>query len=712
VQERVAIGTAGVVYRAVQTKSRTEVTFKVLSPTATHPLEPARVLALRWRLEALQHPVIASLIDAYEDPEGFVIVTSWMGGGMGGNDFPLKTRKLTKQDVRLVAMRLCAALLAGEQQRFPHGDIKPSNVILANRGQQGLEVQIQDWGLSACREQQPSESLHYMAPERHHGHPASVQGDLFSAGATLWFLLTGEAPTYGDTPEEVLQTWGMFDAGTLAQLRPDLDEHFQQWLAWLLRWQPGDRPQSVSQALDVLTDVLGYAAAVEANTTSAAVPVASPASTPATAAAAPAPAPAPQQAAPAPRAAAPAAPSAVASRPAAPSAPAKPVAARPSAASSAAKPAAPRAASATTSSAASSAAKPAAPRAGSPRLQLPVASAAPSPSAEPLPKKTTDKPAKKKMNNGQRAMATVMTLCVVAGIGIAFVAWAEDHYGPNWKHALAKSWGGMFSSEPAATPAPVFTPPPPKPKPVVATAPAKPPPSSAKRPNPAPGKPAAPPPAASANSAPPKPFAVDELNGTGDLQGRTEGSGWQGPWQAQGVSLDKTEGVFGKGAPSTASRPLGTLKNLANDFVAVTLMVTHPGKDGPPLKFDILSADGATLVAPVCVAFEDGKVHAYIEGAETKIDVPAGKPFRLFVRWDWKKKKAGGKRDIVVATVVNPPLDLPKILALPISKRTLPDHVLPAHYLLVLHCEGAPQPVKISDVRVGHGLRDVLPDAK
>jgi hypothetical protein len=692
VQERIAIGTAGVVYRAVQTKSGHDVTFKVLSPTATHPLEPARVLALRWRLEALQHPVIASLIDAYEDPEGFVIVTSWMGGGMGGNDFPFKTRKLTKQDVRLVAMRLCSALLASEQQRFPHGDIKPSNIILANRGQQGLEVQIQDWGLSACRERQPSESLHYMAPERHHGHPASVQGDLFSAGATLWFLLTGEAPAYGDSQEEVLQTWGMFDAATLAQLRPDLDEHFRQWLAWLLRWQPGDRPQSVSQALDVLTDVLGYAAAVEANTKSAAVAVASLASTPVAVAAAPAPAPAPQQAAPAPRAAAPAARSPVASAPAAPPASAKPVAARPGAAPSAAKPGAPRA--------------------GSPRLQLPVAAAAPPPSAEPIPKKTTDKPAKKMMNKGQRAMAAVMMLCVVAGIGIAFVAWAEDHYGPNWKHELAKHWSDKSSGEPASTPEPAPVPPPPKPTPVVATAPAKPPPSSAKLPNPAPGKPAAPPPAASAKSAPPKPFAVDELNGTGDLQGRTGGSGWQGPWQAQGVFLDKTEGIFGKGTPSTASRPLGTLKNLADDFVAVTLMVTHPGKDGPPLKFDILSADGTTLVAPACVAFEDGKVHAYIEGAEKKIEVPAGKPFRLFVRWDWKKKKAGGKRDIVVATVVDPPMDLPKILALPISKRTLPDHVLPAQYLLVLHCEGASQPVKISDVRVGHSLRDVMPDAK
>lgn len=458
VQERIAIGTAGVVYRATQTKSRNEVTFKVLSPSATHPLEPARILALRWRLEALQHPVIASLIDAYEDPEGFVIVTTWMGGAMGGNDFPLKTRKLTKQDVRLVAMRLCSALLAGEQQRFPHGDIKPSNVILANRGQQGLEVQVQDWGLFMCREVQPPETLHYMAPERHHGHPASVQGDLFSVGATLWFLLTGEAPAYGDTTEEVLQTWGMFDASTLAQLRPDLDEHFQQWLAWLLRWQPGDRPQSVSQALDVLTQVLGYAAAIEANTKSAAVPAAAAVATPVAVAVAvaeapvPAPAPAPQQAAPAsqkprpapqkagpaPRAAAPAARPPAASAPAVPAAPGKPVAARPSAAPSPAKAGAPRT--------------------GTPRLQLPVAPAAPPPPAEPVRKKSADKPAKKKMNKGQRVMAAVMVLCVVAGLGIAFVAWAEDHYGPNWKHEIAKSWGGMFSSESAPAPQPAYDP--------------------------------------------------------------------------------------------------------------------------------------------------------------------------------------------------------------------------------------------------------------
>jgi serine/threonine protein kinase len=261
VQERIAIGTAGVVYRGVHTSTNREVTFKVLSPASTHPMQPARVLALRWRLEALQHPVIAELIDAYEDPDGFVILTNWVSGGMGGNEFPFKLGTLNQEEARLVATKLCEALLVGEQQQFPHGDIKPSNLILADRGERGLEMQIQDWGLSACREAQPPETLQFMAPERHYGHPASIPGDLFSVGATLWFLLTGGAPSSGSTTDEVLQGWGSFDPAAIAGMRPDLDEHLLQWVAWLLRWQPADRPDSVSQALDVLTGILTRAAA-------------------------------------------------------------------------------------------------------------------------------------------------------------------------------------------------------------------------------------------------------------------------------------------------------------------------------------------------------------------------------------------------------------------------------------------------------------------
>jgi serine/threonine protein kinase len=663
VQERVAIGTAGVVYRAVQESTKRVVTFKVLTTKSSHPFEPSRVLALRWRLEALQHPVIATLIDAYQDPEGFVIVTSWMPGAMGANEFPIKQRTLTKQEARLVAMRLCGALLIGEQQRFPHGDLKPSNIVLADRGQQGMELQIQDWGLSACREEQPPETLQFMAPERHHGHPASPQGDLFTAAASLWFLLTGECPAYGSTKEQVLADWGAFNPATLAEKRPDLDEHFRQWIAWLLRWQPGDRPETVNQALDVLNEVVGYAAAVEgqasqppANSSAPSNPAPSPASPPA---------PAPSTASP--------------------------------------KPIAPRAAVGQ-------------------KLQLPVASAAPPAPSEVTPRPARPKPPKEPVNKGQRVMAAIMVLCLLAGIGIAFVAWAENRYGPDWKPQFAANFRRVFASNSSPSPAPAVV--------AAATtasslsssskkssgsttktsgstsaASAKQPNASSSKNNPPKSNPST---NTSKAPAAPKPLAADKFDGGGDLQGRGHGAGWKGPWQATSVIVEGDVALLGKGSPSTASRPLGTIKNLSDDYLNVTLLVNHPGKDAPPLKVDILSPDGKALTAPACVSYEDGKLHVFIEGGSEKLEVPAGKPFRLALRYDWKKK-SGSKRVVNVSAVINPSADSNKVAAMPNSKRTLVDHTLPASFLLLLQTDAANLPVSITDLRIARAIRDALP---
>jgi hypothetical protein len=317
--------------------------------------------------------------------------------------------------------------------------------------------------------------------------------------------------------------------------------------------------------------------------------------------------------------------------------------------------------------------------------------------------KAKDKPPKEKLNKGQRAMAIVMALCVVVGLGIAFVAWAEDRYGHDWRHQLAEHWRGKF----AAAPAPVADTAPSAPSKPLAVEPAgepSPPPAKAKAP--AASKPATP---AKTKSAAPKPFATDKFDGSGDLEGRTGGSGWKGPWKAQHATLEKDHAVLGGGNEGTASRALGTIKNLADDYVNLSLMITHPGKDAGPLKLDILSADGKALVAPACVAFEDGKVRVCIEGSDKKIEAPTGKPFRLLLRWDWKTKKPGGKRQITVSAYVDPSGDPEKNKKLPSSARTIGERALPASLALALVYEKAGQPVKVSDLRVGRYLRDALP---
>lgn len=257
VTERVNVGTAAVVYRAIQTATQKEVLFKVFSSAASHPMDTERVVMMRPALMQLKHPHIAPVLDLYEDEEGCVLVIPYVVG-CGGNCFPHQG-KLGQSAAFQIATQLCSTLLAGEQTEFPHGDIKPSNLVLADRESQGFFLQLQDWGLSLCRDEQPHETLQHMAPERFQGYPSSTQSDLFSVGATLWFLLTGTHAVEGNTKQELATAWSKFNVEKLAQIRPDLDVHFREWLGWIMRLNPMDRPKSAADAMSVLNQVVAYA---------------------------------------------------------------------------------------------------------------------------------------------------------------------------------------------------------------------------------------------------------------------------------------------------------------------------------------------------------------------------------------------------------------------------------------------------------------------
>lgn len=644
VKERVAVGTAGIVYRAVQEDTGREVTFKVLTGQASHPLDPAKVLALRPRLEGLRHPVIAELVDAYDDPDGFVIVTSWLGGGAGGNHFTSTHGTLSPTEARLVAMRLCGALLAGEQAGFPHGDVKPSNLILADRGPEGLVVQLQDWGLSGCRDWQPDETLQFMAPERHHGHPASVQGDLFSAAATLSSLLTGHPPVEGTNKDDCLKSWGAYDAGVLATERPDLDAHFRQWLGWLLRWQPGDRPKTVAEALDVLNQVITYSAAVEATAQTKA-----PDATPAPPAQAPPPA----------------------ARPAGP----QPAAARP----------------------------------------------APRPAHGPAPASPAAAPVEEgpKVNTAQRLMAAIMLGCVIGAVGVAFMMWAENKWGPDWKKELARKWQERRET-PVATVADAQTEParPPAPAAKVASVTATPQAPVSKLASPAPPK-AAPRPGKA--KAPSGRLAADSFAAyavSSQLDGASGGTGWQGPWKASAAviaeSPDKKNKHVRLGGPnlSTMRRELGVTASAAGNSVCVSFLLWHPGEKGPIMLFDVLDTGDGKASAPVMVQPRGDKLHISVQGSTEIIEAPANATSTLALRWEFKPHKNRAKPEVIIQVFLMNPDGTKGAKATTQSKssrRVLENYSPPPKLTLSLRTTApSGQPASIRDLRVARTVADAL----
>jgi len=256
-EKLLAGGPAAKVYRGVETATGRKVLLKVLlhedeSPNA---LDRERLQLLAPVLMQFRHPQIAGLITMLPTEDEFALIYDFMPG-MNVRAFA-NERQTSPADLRALAVQLMHALLVGEQLRQPHGDPKPSNLIIADHPSGGLFMQVQDWGLSLARSIHPTETLWFRAPELHASNTPTSQSDLFTAAASLFCLATNSAPAQGEDAADLIQQWQAFDAGpVLAHLRPDLDPPLRDWLTWLLRPDPRQRPHSVAQALEMLMPTL------------------------------------------------------------------------------------------------------------------------------------------------------------------------------------------------------------------------------------------------------------------------------------------------------------------------------------------------------------------------------------------------------------------------------------------------------------------------
>jgi len=258
-EDQIAVGPSGKIYRGRCIANGRHVRIKALlgSQHVGCPVDRGVLQITLPYVLNLEHPQVARLLDIDQDDDDFAIVHEF-SPGLTGWEF-VRQRQLMLPDARAVAAQLVMALQAGEELGLHHGDVKPSNVIIADHPGGGVELQLQDWGLAACRYDQPDETLRFRAPERLAGGDATIQSDLFSVGATLIALLTGRDPVEHAATEQLDAAWASFDLKSFRHRRADLDPAFHDWLVWLLRYDPTMRPASAQQALDLLQSTgIGY----------------------------------------------------------------------------------------------------------------------------------------------------------------------------------------------------------------------------------------------------------------------------------------------------------------------------------------------------------------------------------------------------------------------------------------------------------------------
>ncbi len=283
VLRRLGRGGMGTVYLARDTRLDRPVALKVCH-LDNHPQALERFRREARAAAALRHPNLCPVYE-YDVRDGIpYLVMAYIGGGTLADRLQ-KHGPLPQREAALLVLRLALAMDVAHRQGVVHRDLKPANVALDERG----EPVILDFGLARQAGGPGTRLTHlgsvlgtpaYMAPEQLRGDPAAAgrAGDVYSLGAVLYELLTGEPPFVGPTAAVLAQVL-CAEPTPPSRLRPGLDPRLEACCLRALAKEPSRRHADMaafSAALELALPAAGPIPAAETMLPHATAPVAIP----------------------------------------------------------------------------------------------------------------------------------------------------------------------------------------------------------------------------------------------------------------------------------------------------------------------------------------------------------------------------------------------------------------------------------------------------
>jgi Tol biopolymer transport system component len=236
-------GGMGAVYRATDLRFRAPVAIKEnLQATAEAQRQFAREAELLYRL---RHPNLPRVIDHFSIPgQGQYLIMDYVEGE-DLNQLLSRQRVLPENQALDWIGQVLEALEYLHKQNILHRDVKPANVKITPQGQ----VFLVDFGLAKASDPALSTTVGargvtpgYAPPEQYGMGRTDARTDVYSAGATLYALLTGKVP-----PDALECMMRRAELIPLRQLNPAISPEVEAAIQRAMQPAPDDRFQTAAQ---------------------------------------------------------------------------------------------------------------------------------------------------------------------------------------------------------------------------------------------------------------------------------------------------------------------------------------------------------------------------------------------------------------------------------------------------------------------------------
>ena len=249
--EEIGRGGMGVVYRARQQSLGREVALKlILLDHLASETDRARFYAEARAAAKLEHPHIVPVYDL-GDVQGRPYISMKLIEGSTLSS-QLQNGHMDGKSAAKLLIPLCQAVQYAHENSVLHRDVKPSNIMINHEGQAFLT----DFGLAKDLRETPTLTRTgavvgtpaYMPPEQASGQKPTLDptSDVYSLGAVLYHMITGQPPFVGRTGLETVLMVMEQDPPSPRSLTRGLDRDLEMIILRCLQKPPDLRYASAS----------------------------------------------------------------------------------------------------------------------------------------------------------------------------------------------------------------------------------------------------------------------------------------------------------------------------------------------------------------------------------------------------------------------------------------------------------------------------------